>query len=429
MDDEEELHDSFPWDLGIYDAHCHPTDTMSSIPSVSDTMRARTLTVMATRSQDQALVHDLAKTHGVRGRDAVTVASAQSVGTAPDFVVSTTQKIIPSFGWHPWFSHQLYDDVLLGKAAATFDPTAQDHKAQKRRHYNAVLSPSPESKQNEEFIDELPDPQPLSDLITQTRTYLQAHPYALVGEIGLDKAFRLPSHGPAIDDGMTPGRRNGQILSPYRVNMDHQKRIFIAQLNLAGEMGRAVSVHGVQAPGLLFDALKSTFKGHEQRVITSRERKMLAPGVNEDFSSSDEDEAKDDGRQSQSDSAQKEKKYKPKPFPPRICLHSFSSGVQTLQQYINDRSIPAQIFFSFSLLVNYSTGGHEHERKKHIADEVIRACPDTRLLLESDLHTAGADMDNMLEQIYRKACLAKGWDLHNGVQRIGKNYEEFIFGN
>lgn len=425
MGENQSHNDPFPWDLGVYDAHCHPTDTMSSITSISDNMRARTLTVMATRSQDQSLVDNLAKTHGVKDRDAVTVASAQPVGN------ETPQKVIPCFGWHPWFSHQLYDDVLLDKAETTFDPKAQDHEAQKRRHYNAVLSPSPKSKGDEGFIDELPDPQPLSGLIAQTRIYLEAHPYALVGEIGLDKAFRLPSHGPALDEEMTAGRRNGQTLSPYRVDMDHQKRIFLAQLNLAGEMGRPVSVHGVQAPGTLYDVLKSTFKGHERSIVTNRERRRNAPGVNEDFSSSDEDEDQDDNgsRQGHKNAARKTTMYKPKPFPPRICLHSFSSGVQTLQQYIKDRSIPAEIFFSFSLLVNYSNGGHEHERKKHIADEIIRACPDARVLLESDLHTAGPQMDDMLEQIYRKACLAKGWGLRDGVERIGKNYENFIFGN
>lgn len=427
MDDRQEPQSPFPWDLGVYDAHCHPTDTMSSIPSISDSMRARVLTVMATRSQDQDLVDKLARTHGVKDRDTVAPASGtQPVGNA------SLQRVIPSFGWHPWFSHQLYDDVLLEKPEVTFDPRSHDHKAQKRRHYNAVLSPSPQSKDDESFIDELPVPQPLSGLMAQTRAYLEAHPYALVGEIGLDKAFRLPNHGPAMDDEMTPGRRNGQRLSPYRVNMDHQRRVFIAQLNLAGELGRPVSVHGVQAPGILFDTLKSTFKGHEKRIVTNRERKKIAPNVDEeDFSSSDEEEELDGHHEKldETGTAQKAKKYKPKPYPPRICLHSFSSAVQTLQQYIHDRSIPAQIYFSFSLLVNYSSGGHEHERKKHVADEVIRACPDTRILLESDLHTAGPEMDDMLEQIYRKACLAKGWDLHDGVKMIGKNYEEFIFGN
>lgn len=418
MGDPQGSNEPFPWDLGVYDAHCHPTDTMSSIPTISDAMRARTLTVMATRSQDQELVAELAKSHGVQSRDAVTAASPIN-GHKP-------QRVIPSFGWHPWFSHQIYDD-RDSREHSTFDPLSPDHESQKRRHYNAVLSPSPESKDDETFIDELPVPQPLSGLIEQTRRYLQANPYALVGEIGLDKAFRLPSHEPPTGDEMTPGRRNGQMLSPYRVNMEHQKSIFVAQLKLAGEMGRAVSVHGVQAPGVLYETLKSTWAKHKKRVITNRERRMIAPGVNEDFSSSDEDEIDDED--TRDGAVSPKKKYRPKPFPPRICLHSFSGGVQTLQQYITDKSIPARIFFSFSLLVNYTSGSHEHERRKHIADDVIRACPDGSILLESDLHTAGPEMDAMLEQIYRKACQAKGWGLREGTERIGQNFEEFIFGS
>lgn len=382
----------FPWDLGVFDAHCHPTDTMDSIPAMAKTMKTRTLTLMATRAQDQPLVAAVADQHGV-------------------------DKVIPSFGWHPWFSHLIYDD-------------SEDHQLDKRRHYNAVLAPSPKSKEDDDFIAQLPTPQPLSSFIAQTRGYLDARPLALVGEIGLDKAFRLPDHDPPPEDaslGMTPGRRDGRALSPYRVSMDHQIRILKAQLHLAGELGRAVSVHGVQAPGVLYETLKSTWKGHEKKVVSKRELKKLARGVNEDFSSSDDDDD-DDGNDDDNARPNKVKKYKPKPFPPRICLHSFSAGVQTLQQYVDDRSIPAKIFFSFSLLVNYSTGGHERERKKHVADDVIRACPDNRILLESDLHCAGPEMDDLLEQIYRRVCEVKGWDLREGVRQIKRNYEEFIFG-
>lgn len=405
----------FPWDHGIFDAHCHPTDTMSSIPSISSTMKARTLTIMATRSQDQELVAQVAKEQRVESRDAVR--------TSP---TSNREKIIPAFGWHPWFSHQLFDDTLSGEEA-TYDPTSSHLDSEKLRHYNAVLSPSPSSKDDEDFIIQLPTPQPLSYLLSQTRKYLDDHPYALVGEIGIDKAFRLPSHGVFQGDpekGMTPGRRNGESLSPYRVNVDHQVRIFKAQLNLAGEIGRAVSVHGVQAPGVLYDAIKSTWKGHEKRVVSSSERKRIAKGVNEDFSSS---ESEDDAA-NEATSVPKAKKYKPKPYPPRICLHSFSGGAQTLKQYVGDRSCPAEVYFSFSMCVNYSTGGHERERKKHIADEIIRACPNDRILVESDLHTAGQDMDDALEEMYRKVCEVKEWDLGKGAERIRANYETFIFG-
>lgn len=407
----------FPWDLGVFDAHCHPTDTMSSIPSISTTMKARALTVMATRSQDQELVAQVAEEHRVKGRAIVHPNGSDAA--------HLSDKIVPAFGWHPWFSHQLYDDSLSAEEA-TYDPSSSDLDSEKLRHYNAVLSPAPQTKDDEDFVIQLPTPQPLSSLLAQTRSYLEAHPYALVGEIGIDKAFRLPSHGVFQGDpekGMTPGRRNGESLSPYRVNTDHQVRIFKAQLNLAGETGRAVSVHGVQAPGVLYDALKSTWKGHEKRVVSSREKRRIAEGVNEDFSSDSEDDEVNDAA-----GVQGKIKYKPKPYPPRICLHSFSSAVQTLKQYVDDRSCPAKIFFSFSMCVNYSTGGHDRERKKHIADEVISACPDDRLLIESDLHTAGQDMDVALEEMYRKVCEVKGWDLRKGVERIRENYEAFIFG-
>jgi len=75
------------------------------------------------------------------------------------------------------------------------------------------------------------------------------------------------------------------------------------------------------------------------------------------------------------------------------------------------------------MVVNLSSPGLEAK----FAD-VIRTCPDHLLLVESDLHTAGAEMDHVLEQIYRRVCTIKGWSLAEGLERIRKNYEDFIFG-
>ncbi|RSL89439.1 hypothetical protein CEP51_001186 [Fusarium floridanum] len=359
--------DPFPWHLPICDAHCHPTDTMSSLSDIPS-MRASSLTIMATRAQDQQLVAD--------------AAAATNPGKA----------IVPAFGWHPWFSHLLYDDNST--------PGSVPDKV---AHYAAVLQPEPDAA----FISSLPDPTPISSFIKSTRSLLDSHPKALVGEIGLDKAFRLPqawkpSDKASRDESLTPGGREGRLLSPHRVRMEHQRSILAAQLRLAAETRRAVSIHGVQAHGVLHETLAATWKGHEKEVITRRKRRLVAQGA-EDFSS-DEDEDEE------------------KPYPPRICLHSFSGSVEVLKQYLHP-AIPARIFVSLSSAVNLST-----EATSTRTDEVLRALPDESILVESDLHIAGEDMDAALEEMYRHVCEVKGWELEDGVKRIAKNYNDFIHG-
>jgi len=357
---------------------------------------------MATRSEDQDLVDSVAKEQGIQNQTALTSANR------------TEGRVVPAFGWHPWFSYQLYDDTLPAKEA-TYDPSAADRASQKNRHYNAVLAPAPTPS----FIDSHPDPQPLSSFLDATRSRLQRHPLGLVGEIGLDRAFRLPNawtrdEHSARDEGLTPGGREGRHLSPYRVKVAHQTAVLEAQLRLAGELGRAASVHGVQAPGVLFDLLQSLWKGHEREVTPRKLRRKVAPGA-EDF----EDWSEDEGGDGESTRG---RSIAPKPFPPRICLHSFSGPVELLRQYLS-RPVPVRFFFSFSVVVNLSTPGGERRFL-----EVVHACPDDQLLVESDLHFAGKDMDLALEQMYRKICDIKGWSLQEGVAKIRRNYEEFIFG-
>lgn len=389
----------FPWQLGVFDAHCHPTDIASSI-NLIPSMKAKALTIMATRGQDQEVVAQFADTYGV---------SKTSMSQLYDVQESDSRtpcQIVPSFGWHPWFSHQLYDDKPL------INPAGQNISSEtfKIAHYKSVLEPSPE---DEAFLQSLPAPQPLSEYLSQTRSRLERYPFALIGEIGLDRAFRVPDHreesSSAGDPALTPGTRDGKRLTPYRVSMNHQRCILKAQLNLAGELYRAVSVHGVAAHGIVFETLRDTWRGYENVVYSKREKKRRSSVAD---AHRNEDEA---GMGDQASDTEKSK-----PFPPRICLHSYSGPSEPLKQYLHP-SVPATIFFSFSHVINFSPATSK-------AIDVIQAIPDDRILVESDVHRAGELMDDLLEQMVRRICQLKKWTLEEGVRQLASNWLCFVFG-
>ena len=387
----EHADESFPWHLGVYDAHCHPTDTVSSLDTIPR-MKTRALTVMGTRAQDQELVADFA---GKFGFD-------RTSSENPD----SHCRLVPAFGWHPWFAHQIYDDLSNSRRLTNLPPSKDDH-------YRNVISPSPD---DDKFLISLPQPFPLSALLDQVRTHVQEHPISVVGEIGLDSTFRIPGteilHNDYEPDPLlTPGGREGRRLSKYRVNIDHQRRILTMQLSIAGELQRAVSVHGVAAHGILFDTLRDTWRGHERPNLSKRAKKrQTSVGATHDH-----EEIAD------ATDAKKVHDAVPLPFPPRICLHSYSGTADTLKLYLHP-SIPATIFFSFSHLVNFSNPSNK-------AVGVIKAIPNNRILAESDLHAAGGRMDELMEEIVRKICDIKGWSLVEGVNQLASNWKEFIFGD
>jgi Tat protein secretion system quality control protein TatD with DNase activity len=394
----------FPWHLGVYDAHCHPTDTMSSIETIQN-MNTRVLTVMATREQDQDLVISAADEHSVRSSDPQKW--------------TREECIVPCFGWHPWFSHQMYITKEGGNdegQAKKQEPLTGDAKI---AHYQSVLQPSRDSLSDDDrqIILSLPDPTSFSVFLSQTRQHLERYPYALIGEIGLDRSFRIPESWVDNEDlwakrdhNLTPGGREGRRLTPFRCAPQHQKKICKMQLQLAAEMGRGVSVHGVQAHGLVFETLQDLWKGHEKEVLSKRERKKR--GL--DHPSLEDNSA---------GTAQSEQQAKP--YPPRICLHSYSGNASNFKQYLNP-AIPARIFASFSTAINLSDAMEEDTPASF--EEIIQTVPDNMVLVESDLHTAGEEMDRRLEDIVRRICKIKGWGLEEGVTQLGKNWRDFAFG-
>ncbi|EEA21707.1 Cut9-interacting protein scn1 [Talaromyces marneffei ATCC 18224] len=378
---------AFPWELGVFDAHCHPTDTMVSISDIPH-MNVTALTVMSTRGEDQELVDEVARRLGDYHCEA-------NDGNG---------KIVPCFGWHPWFAHQIRVEEDGGD-------TTTDTEAIKTRHYRNVLTGSVGNEDEDiSFFKTLPPPKLLSSLLVETKTRLIAHPNALVGEIGLDKAFRLPMpwHKDELgsrNESLTPGSREGRKLSPYRVTIAHQKALLKAQLQLAGEMRRAVSVHSVQAHGVVLECFQELWKGHERKVESNRRRKKR---VNEGRGGEEEEEAE-------------EMEATPLAYPPRICMHSYSGSPEAVKQLLRP-SVPSDVYFSFSTVINFT--GPSVDRVK----SSLESLPDDRILIESDLHVAGKQMDDLLEDVVRTVCHVKGWSLEDGTKRLAENWGRFVFG-
>jgi Tat protein secretion system quality control protein TatD with DNase activity len=380
----------FPWELGVFDAHCHPTDTMTSISDIPH-MHATALTVMSTRGEDQELVDEVAKRLGDYYQD-----SKHGTG-----------KIVPCFGWHPWFAHQI-------RIQEDEEDTTTDIDTIKTRQYRNVLTGTMGNEDEDlAFFKILPTPKPLSTLLAETKARLLAHPNALVGEIGLDKAFRLPMpwQEDEIDSrntGLTPGSREGRKLSPYRVTIGHQKALLKAQLQLAGEMRRAVSVHSVQGHGVVLEAFQELWKGHERKVESNRRRKKrVDEGRNEEAEGGDDDK--------------EEMETTPLPYPPRICMHSYSGSPEAVKQLLRP-NVPSDVYFSFSTVINF-TGPSVDRVKSSLA-----SLPDDRILIESDLHVAGKRMDDLLEDVVRTVCTVKDWSLDDGTKILAENWRRFVFG-
>ncbi|PSN70632.1 Metallo-dependent hydrolase [Corynespora cassiicola Philippines] len=392
---------------------------MSQISSMPD-MKTRVLTVMATRDQDQDLVSSVAETYGVKSPN--------------PSAWSKDECIVPCFGWHPWFGHQMYISPALEEKGISviMQDAAADEKEEnlqgedKIKHYQNVLLPtsSEPSEEYRQIYMSFPDPMPFSKFLRECRSHLEKHPYALVGEIGLDKAFRIPlawasDSESKRDDSLTPGGREGRRLSPFRTNPKHLTAIFKLQLQLAGAMRRAVSVHGVQCAGLVYQAIADTWRGHENRTLSKRQKKKRGqdhPSVDAE-GQEEEEEEEEEKKKAGSD--------KPLPYPPRICLHSYSGRADSFNEYLNPKN-PAEIYASFSTAINL--GDDIDGPIPDNFEKVIKFVPDNMLLVESDLHTAGGEMDRRMEDIVRKICRIKGWGLEEGVQTLGRNWRRFVFG-
>lgn len=329
----------------IIDAHCHPTDTPQELHLVAN-LSVGKLIVMGTRPTDQKYVEQLAKEY--------------------------PGKVIPSFGIHPWFSYYLYDDL---------DKDLQSSETRKKKHYEKILTPIPD----EDFINALPNPVPISEFLEDARRHLKQYPNALIGEIGLDKPFRLPV-GPYDARSSLP---QGP-LSPFYVKMEHQCKVFEAQVRLAAEFQRAVSVHCVQTYALLYSSLAKFWDG---RWIPSKTkiRKMK--------------------KEEYENSLAEERKH----YPPKICLHSYSGSIEQISQF-SAHKVPTEFYYSFSIGIN--------SRYKNFL-QTLKGVPDDKLLAESDHHSA-SQIDELVRQSLNVMSEAKSWTFEDTITKISSNSKAFL---
>ncbi|KAJ7751202.1 hypothetical protein DFH07DRAFT_826475, partial [Mycena maculata] len=210
----------------IVDAHCHPTEA----PFISDDSMNRldiTVCAMSTNQADQSLVRDLALRYPT--------------------------KVIPCFGYHPWFTHFI-----------SLQP-----RSSKYEHYRDLFlgrgdtQPSPESASAfDELLPFLPEPITIEDVLLDLRHNFESFPSttSMLGEVGVDKGFRV-----AFDYHASPRK-----LSPFTIPLDHQLSILEAQLDLAIELGHNVSLHSVKYPQGTVDLLNKVKNTHGPRFETIR---------------------------------------------------------------------------------------------------------------------------------------------------------------
>ncbi|CAG8499068.1 13173_t:CDS:10 [Ambispora leptoticha] len=309
----------------VCDAHCHPQYDKENLDAIANLNIAK-LCVMGTNSHDLDTVSELSK--------------------------KFPNKVIPCFGFHPWYAHTL---------------TLQEGKVDKNSHYRTVFQPTPtattinndKDDQLDALIPLLEEPIIFKECLNKLESLLKTHTSALVGEIGLDKSARL-KHPETLK------------LTVYQSNIQHQLALFEAQFDIAAKYQRAISVHCVQTTGYIADLIQRKIKQQQEQ--------------------------------------EKEDNKSPQPLlPPRICLHSYGGSVDTIRSLtkkpskrqlkkqnkitssadnrtISKSNEECEIYISFSSVINgrYARLG-----------ELIKAVPDDRLLIESDLNSPIEIEDHM----------------------------------
>jgi Tat protein secretion system quality control protein TatD with DNase activity len=207
-----------------------------------------------------------------------------------------------------------------------------------------------------------------------------------------------------------------------------QESFFRAQLALAIEFQRPISVHCVQATGPMLELFAQLSRG----AVTLDS--LTGAIVKTESSSEVTAEPGIDSITAEQSSASRGHKDE---LPPAIIMHSFTGSAETVRQLTRPSRasmLPKhqqKVFFSFSHAV--------HTRLASRLANVVRAIPDNKILLESDLEVLQvSEYHNLIgtidEEEYHDAMMwvtkaiaeAKEWSVGETLERCRDNFFSFL---
>ncbi|KAJ3081413.1 hypothetical protein HK102_002358 [Quaeritorhiza haematococci] len=290
-------------------------------------------------------------------------------------------RIVPAFGVHPWFAHQ---HIHLS---------------------DGETNPS----ETEDW---------LSTLLSDHSKY----PNSILGEIGLD--------GVAKD-----------MITNKPFDFETQQKVFRVQVGLLGSelnspsitTTKHVSIHAVRCFGVLVDTMKEwdallakgcgeSGDGKVGKKGKKEKRKEKSERV-DGQSSTSRNEPSSGPADSEVSSSSTPKDSTPSSTPVfnvgNIMLHSYSGSPDTLKMLLRLRHVGPRIYCSVSYFVNGRNLAKGIER--------IKAIPDDRILIESDL----GDIDRVegaIVEVVRMVSEAKGWSVDETLERTYANAMRFLGG-
>lgn len=260
--------------------------------------------------------------------------------TTAELAKSHAKRLVPCFGLHPWFCHPI---------------SLAQHLPSKQQHYADIFAEQPQELTHD-LLQALPEPLPLSDFLQTLRTNLESHPNALLGEVGLDKTFKISSFGNHIAPHSVAERIRAERPIQWtnlKTPLSHQVAVLEAQVDLAIELRRPVSLHCVQAQGAVSDLLARLAKKYGKAAFEGA---------------------------------------------CRIDLHAFGGSAESVAQLQKKHR---NVFFSFSIAIN--------SRSPRLR-QVIQSVDRDRLLLESDWPSFDEQNERLSEMVWLMAE-ARGWSV------------------